>query len=252
MNQDNYTRFAPFYDELEFDTFSQQCVEYLTEFLPQLNFQGKTVLDLACGTGTAAILLAKSGYQVTGIDISAPMIRIAKQKAKSAKLPVRFYCRDMRTINFRQRYDLATCFFDAMNHLYTYRDFAQVCRNVSRVLKPNGIFIFDLNTEYGLKTHWRNKRSEQRKQNLRSIFRSTYNSRKKIATVTATLYITQRKRTKLITTKFMNRAYTAEQVHRAMQNAGLALVAEYDCFTFTPATKTSSRIMYIAKKINGF
>jgi len=249
---DGYTAFAPYYDTLSFDEFSKQCVLYLDQLLSAFGFKGYKILDLACGTGTAAILLAKSGYQVTGIDISAPMIRIAKQKAKSTTLPVRFYCRDMRTFNFRQRYDLVTCFFDAMNHLYTYRDFATVCSNASQVLQPHGIFIFDLNTEYGLKAHWRNKRSEQRKQNLRRIFNSTYHSRKKIATVTATLYIAQRKGTKTIISKFMNRAYTAKQVHRAIQTAGLALVAEYDCLTLIPASKTSSRIMYIAKKINGF
>jgi SAM-dependent methyltransferase len=245
---DGYAAFAQYYDTLSFDEFSKHCVLYLEQLLSTVGFKGNKILDLACGTGTAAILLAKQGYQVTGLDISAPMIRIAKQKAISAKLPVRFYCRDMRTFTFRQRYDLVTCFFDAMNHLYTYRDFAQICRNVGKVINPSGLFIFDLNTEFGLKTHWNNQRTEQRKKDLRSVFISSYSKKKQLATVNATLYISQGNNVKKITTRFANRAYTAEQVHRALNQAGLIPVGEYDCFTHVPSSKSSSRIMYIAKR----
>jgi len=245
---DGYTAIASYYDVLSFDEFSKHCVLYLDQLLSAVGFEGDTILDLACGTGTAAILLAKQGYQVTGLDISAPMIKIARNKAKKKNLRIKFSCQDIRQMKFTQKFDLATCFFDAMNHLYTYRDFAQGCRNVGKALKPGGLFIFDLNTEFGLKTHWNNQRTEQRKKDLRSIFISSYSKKKKFATVNATLYIKEMNRIEKITAQFANRAYTAEQVHRALRNAGLTPVAEYDCFTLVPPSKSSSRIMYIARK----
>jgi 2-polyprenyl-3-methyl-5-hydroxy-6-metoxy-1,4-benzoquinol methylase len=245
---DNYAGYAEYYDALSFDEFSQQCVDYLEDLLSQLRCQGKTVLDLACGTGTAAILMAKQGYQVTGVDISAAMIRIAKRKAKQAGLPVRFFRQDMHEFNLQQKVELVTCFFDAMNHIYTYTDFAKVCKNVSRVLQPSGMFIFDLNTEFGLKHNWADKRTELKKNNLHSIFVSTYSARKRLAVVEATLQISKGSKTKTISSRFANRAYTSDQVYRALKHAGLVPVAEYDCFTLNPVTKISSRIMYLARK----
>ncbi|MCX7918752.1 MAG: class I SAM-dependent methyltransferase [bacterium] len=248
MNQNSYARFAPYYDALSFDEFSKQCVLYLDQLLATIGCKPETILDLACGTGTAAILLAKQGYRVTGIDISEPMLKLARKKAKKIGLPIKFSCQDMRNLTMNQRYDLVTCFFDAMNHLYTYRDFERVCRNVGTVLHPNGLFMFDLNTEFGLKTFWNNKHSEQKKKNLYVIFQSSYSAKRKRATVNATIYVTQKNKVRKITTQFANRAYTAEQVHRALRNAGLIPIAEYDCFTLNPGSTFSSRIMYLARK----
>ncbi|MFB3895162.1 MAG: class I SAM-dependent methyltransferase [bacterium] len=245
---DTYAGYAPYYDTLLFDEFSQHCVDYLADLLSQQHFRGKAILDLACGTGTAAILLAKLGYQVTGIDISPAMIGIAKKKAKSAGFPIRFFRQDMRNLKLRYQVDLVTCFFDAMNHIYTYPEFANVCKNVGKVLLPAGLFIFDLNTDYGLKYHWTDKQTEVRIDNLYSVFKSSYSARKHVAVVNATLQITKGTKTKTISSRFMNRAYTHDQVNRALNHAGLELVAAFDCFTFNRPTKTTARIMYLARK----
>ena len=55
---------------------------------------GPTVLDIGCGAGNNAIYLARSGFDVTGVDFSAKAIRIAKQKAHEAEVDVTFITLD--------------------------------------------------------------------------------------------------------------------------------------------------------------
>src|SRR5579872_1999843 len=57
----------------------------------------KTVLDLACGTGSQVFWLAERGYHVVGVDINAKMLKIAQAKAKRAKLKIELMKGDMRT-----------------------------------------------------------------------------------------------------------------------------------------------------------
>ena len=55
-------------------------------------YRVKTVLDLACGTGSQVFWLAKHGYKVTGVDISPGMLKIAKENAKLLLTPFRRLC----------------------------------------------------------------------------------------------------------------------------------------------------------------
>jgi cyclopropane fatty-acyl-phospholipid synthase-like methyltransferase len=65
----------------------------LVEFINQ-NHPGRA-LDFGCGTGTNAIYLARHGWQVAGVDFSAVAIRRARQKARAAGLPIRFFVDDV-------------------------------------------------------------------------------------------------------------------------------------------------------------
>src|SRR5689334_21494456 len=78
-----YHDYAPFYDgsgQLRFAVLSGQ---YLNELLARHPVAGRRALDLACGTGTLALLLADAGWDVIGLDSSAAMLAQARAKAET-------------------------------------------------------------------------------------------------------------------------------------------------------------------------
>lgn len=145
-----YSRFADYYDFLGWDEFSREAFRRLRGILRLIPGPTHTVLDLACGTGELAILLAERGYEVTGVDLSGLMLRAAKRK--KGKRRVRFVREDIRRLSLGRKFDLVCCFFDSLNHLTSKSDLLSAFRAARRHLRPRGHFVFDMITSRGLKT----------------------------------------------------------------------------------------------------
>ncbi len=145
MTAQIYERFSTVYD-LDWGKWSLQYVALIQEMLAQLDISHANILDLACGTGTLAVELAKLGHYVLGVDISPDMIEVAKSKA--AKLAnVSFRVQDMAHFTTNEEFDCVTCTFDSLNYLLSIGDLRTVIANVATALQPHGLFIFDCNTD---------------------------------------------------------------------------------------------------------
>jgi SAM-dependent methyltransferase len=110
--------------------------------------------DLACGTGTTAVLLARRGIRMYGVDLSPMMCRLARAKARQRRAEAQVIRGDMRDFRLPERVDLVLCEFDALNHVPRKEDLARVARSVSRALRPGGYFYFDVNNELAFKKVW--------------------------------------------------------------------------------------------------
>ena len=76
----------------------QQPPSELVELVATGSIKPCKTLDIACGTGNYALFLAKKGFSVTGVDISKNAISSAKEKARDAKVMIRFICGDILTL----------------------------------------------------------------------------------------------------------------------------------------------------------
>jgi 2-polyprenyl-3-methyl-5-hydroxy-6-metoxy-1,4-benzoquinol methylase len=136
--------YAEIYDLLYKDKdYDAECdrLEWLwTRFAAR---KPSTVLDLGCGTGGHALPLCRRGYQVTGIDQSEAMIRVAREKACRAGLDLDFHVMPMQELALPRQFDAITCMFQAINYVLSERDLSTVFRNVSGHLNPGGQFLFD-------------------------------------------------------------------------------------------------------------
>jgi 2-polyprenyl-3-methyl-5-hydroxy-6-metoxy-1,4-benzoquinol methylase len=116
----------------------------------------RSVVDIGCGTGNHALRLSKMGYQVTGVDVSPTMLKIAKAKDKEAK--IRFMLGDMKklekVISKRQRFDAAICLGQVFSHLMADKDVHALLNRLHKILRKNGLFVFSarnakkINEEY--------------------------------------------------------------------------------------------------------
>ena len=103
---------------------------------------GGPVLDLACGTGTIAIRLARQGYQVTGLDIIPEMIEWASRKATAQAVAVDWMVADARTFQLEQRFHLIYMVGNAFQHFLTRADQEALLARVREHLHPEGYFLF--------------------------------------------------------------------------------------------------------------
>jgi SAM-dependent methyltransferase len=148
-----YRWLAHYYDQLftfHLSWFEAARRRVLGKILPDV----ESACDLACGTGTTALLLARRGIRMFGVDLSPHMCRLARQKARSAGVPLVVLRADMRDFRLPGPVDLVTCEFDALNHVPRKADLARVARSVARALRPGGCFYFDVNNRRAFEKLW--------------------------------------------------------------------------------------------------
>lgn len=110
------------------------------------------VLDLACGSGRHSILLAKEGYNVTGIDLSKNLLNIANKFASESNLKVNFIRSDLRHIKLKQQFDLVLNLFTSFGFFQSDNENSIIFRRAFELTRANGCFVFDfLNREFVIK-----------------------------------------------------------------------------------------------------
>lgn len=146
MAEDSYNKIAGFYDSVIGDY--SDTTEFLDLYLKKFEKKGKhlpELLELGCGTGNNLYPL-RNKFNLTGIDISGQMLKIARKKIPEAQL----LQSDIRDFSFDKKFDVAICLYDTINHLTLFSDWKRVFRCVHMNLKDSGLFIFDINTLYKL------------------------------------------------------------------------------------------------------
>lgn len=116
-------------------------------YLSKAKLSGGPILDLACGTGRLSLLLAKEGFEVTGIDQSAGMLRQFEEKLRGKPAAVRdrvsIENQEMSDLNLGKKFNTIIC-CDAFFHNLTEEDEINCLQNVARHLTSNGRFVFNL------------------------------------------------------------------------------------------------------------
>lgn len=148
----SYDALASSYDGLMADGRYLKRADWLERLFRKSAIPVRTVLDLACGTGTIACLLAQRGYQVTATDGSEEMLTQAMGKAAALDgQPPLFLHQSMPRLRLIEPVDAVVSTLDSLNYLTREKDIRETFRRVHRWLKPGGQFIFDVNSPYKLR-----------------------------------------------------------------------------------------------------
>jgi SAM-dependent methyltransferase len=156
---DVYDALAPIYDAMGGgEPFAMLVAERLEELIASREEQrpdALSLLDLGCGTGTLLLALRAlhPGWRLCGVDVSPGMLAVAASKPghesvlwARARLP--------NPLPFTDRFDVVGAFYDTLNHLADQEALAATFRTVASVLRPGGLFVFDLNNAFGFETWW--------------------------------------------------------------------------------------------------
>ncbi len=249
--KDVYRSFAYFYVRGPF-TFSETMAKYMPGILRKFRIKPKTLLDLACGDGRFAVIMAKKGIHVVGVDRSAHMLRYARDRARKERVKVGFYQQEMERLSMRDRFDLVTCWFDSLNYVLADTELIKTFMNVHNVLKERGFFVFDMNTIYGLSEIWR-RQSSTIQQNTKEIFLVHHGYRYDKSTKCAFVKITGFRRQGRLWTRVeethKERGYTLKKIRECLNKAELKERACWgDIRRMSKPKRTSGRVWFVVQK----
>ena len=141
-----YHDLAVSYDRLTSDVDYKAIVAFYHTILEKENIRPKSAVDLACGTGSVALLLAEEMGRVIGVDMSEEMLTVALQRAQEQKNQPLFVCQKLQKLRLDKAVDMAVCALDGLDYILDPNDCKEAIRRVYKALNPGGIFIFDVNT----------------------------------------------------------------------------------------------------------
>jgi len=143
----SYDFLASCYDELTYDVDYSAWADYIEAHFQKRGLPGKTVLDLACGTGSLTKELALRGYEMIGVDLSGDMLAEAAEKNRNLDaIPPIFLCQSMDKLDLYGTIDACVCCLDSVNYVTNPKKLQKAFERVHLFLMPGGVFLFDINT----------------------------------------------------------------------------------------------------------
>jgi SAM-dependent methyltransferase len=144
-----YEAMAPVYDHFTAHHDYEAWIGDLLIVLERNGLQGRRLLDVGCGTGKSFLPMLPRGWEVTGCDISASMVELAREKAGDS---VRLAVADMRDLPRFGEFDLAWALDDAINYLLGAEELEQAFVGMRKNLVAGGLMLFDVNTLLAYRT----------------------------------------------------------------------------------------------------
>lgn len=247
-----YNEFATVYAKGHYPTLSQAVAEIIPKVLDLYKIPSNgLLLDVACGEGSFALNMHSQGWSVTGIDQSEEMLRLARHRAHQSEVNIHFIQQDMRFLDFDEKFDLATCWFDSLNYMLTNDDLQSTFNNIARALKPGAWFLFDMNTTYGLAVQWQQSRCyvQQETPDLLELHRTNYDFEKRTACVKITWFVREGNFWEKFEEKHTERAFSIDEIEKCLNYAGLKVISKFGNLTdLTQLTPTSSRAWFVTQK----
>ncbi len=234
-----YGPYAEVYDAVVESWFRDRILRLVLRLIRREGLAVRRVLDLACGTGVAVVRLARLGYEVTGVDLSEPMLRRARARALEAGVLARFLRQDMRTFRAPRPVDLVVCLYDSLNHLPGEGDLVAAFRAVRRALRPGGCFVFDANTVYGLAHRWGTATTiEHDGPDLFVVHDTVYDAAREANTLTVHGFIRRGERFERFTDVTRERGYRPARLRTLLRQAGFEVRGLYNPKLGPPTART--------------
>ena len=143
----SYEFLAGCYDAFTYDVDYAAWADYIEKHFKRRGLPGKTVLDLACGTGSLTRELALRGYEMIGVDLSPEMLAEAAEKNRDVgEVPPMFLCQPMEQLDLYGTIDACVCCLDSVNYVTAPKKLQRAFARVHLFLMPGGLFLFDMNT----------------------------------------------------------------------------------------------------------
>lgn len=144
-----FEAYSQYYDLLYRDKNYAAEADYVHGLIERERPGSRTLLDLGCGTGRHDFLLAERGYSVTGVDMSADMLKVAgversrRLAATPASAPPTFAQGDVRSVRLGQRFDVVVSLFHVMSYQTSNQDLQAAFGTLREHVAPGGLLLFD-------------------------------------------------------------------------------------------------------------
>lgn len=184
---------------------------------------GAPVLDVCCGTGQFTARVARSGFQIYGVDASEGMIAFARRNAPG----VEFTVADVRSFALDRKFDAAYSVFESLNHVPDLNGLGLAFSNVRRHLRSGAPFLFDLNRHDAFVVYWNDTHAIVEPDHVCAL-RSNYDEQTRIATCNITAFEQAGNAWKRSDFAVRQTCHNIDEVCSALRTAGFRDVTLYD------------------------
>ncbi len=180
----SFTAIAQLYDHINGSAYVPYS-QYLEKAFEKADIKVNEVLDLGCGTGAIAALLADKGFDMVALDISPEMLNFARERnfGKNTLL----LCQDMCDFELYGTVQGVYSSFDCLNYI-NGEDLERVFALVHNYLETGGIFAFDINTEYRYTNIFDGKSYVYEVDSDMAVWRSAYSKEEQVCAFNIDLF----------------------------------------------------------------
>lgn len=275
----SYESFARVYDELMDNVPYDEWTAFLVDLLHQNGIKEGLICELGCGTGNVTERLANAGYDMIGIDNSYDMLAIAREKqydADEVMQSILYLQQDMREFELYGTVAAIVSICDSINYIVDPNDLVTVFGLVNNYLDPQGLFLFDFNTQYKYEQVIGNRTIAENREDCSFIWENTYDPQTQLNEYDLTVFVKEMWDDEAEETPdFENedryedacedmdeeevtfrrfremhyqRGYTLEEIQVLLTKGGLSFVEAIDMDTKKQPAHTSERILVVAKE----
>ncbi|MFI3173787.1 MAG: class I SAM-dependent methyltransferase [Bacillota bacterium] len=249
MNQ-QYETLAGVYDNFMEEVPYEKWLDFLQQQLQTHELPPpKKILDLCCGTGTMTLSLANLGYEMTGVDLSEDMLAMAQKKVSDTPQTIDFFQMDMTELYLPKKYDAVICCCDGLNYCCEDGELFDTFSGVANALTENGLFLFDMNTEYKFKEVLGNQEHTNIDETSAYFWANEYDDDEKINTYYVNLFLeTENGLYERQEECHYERAYTIEEISENLQKASFEIIDIFSDYEKKAVHETTERFVFIVKK----
>jgi ubiquinone/menaquinone biosynthesis C-methylase UbiE len=244
-DETSYKSIAPYYDwimaHVDYDAWGR----YLARLWKKGGIAPKSVLELAAGTCPFARRdVFPPEALVCYTDLSPFML--ARAPALSPDLRV---AANALALPFKGPFDLCLMIYDAFNYLMEEKDAARCLREAYRVLRPGGLFVFDVTTEANSKRHFDHAVDFGEMEGCTYFRESSYDREGRVQGNDFVFFVEEgRGLFRKVKESHQQRIYSLAKLHALARAAGFEVQGAYEGFTFRPARETSERVHFLLRK----
>ena len=249
--------FGSIYDMLarKYDLFNEEVdhaamAEFFLRGAKKFSKAPKTALDLCCGTGSMLLALCEKGIDMQGVDLSADMLAVARDRVSEAGYNnVLLLCQDMRSFELYGTVDAITCCLDSLNHLSSAKELKEVFALVCNYLEYGGVFYFDLNSKYKYENVYGNNCYVLEDEGTYCGWQNFYDPKSGKVDFVITVFEEQPDGSYTRRDAVQReKCFSERTVRSALKAAGLELCGIYGDTDFSPPTEESERLYFFAKR----
>lgn len=260
----SYRQFAAIYDRLMEDMPYSDWMSFARRCWDKYGIP-KTVVDLGCGTGNLSIPLARSGFNVFGIDLSSEMLSVARSKwdepytrgLRDEAGTIRWLQQDMRDWDLPDQVDTVISFCDSLNYLTEQQDIIDTFRQTFAGLKQGGLFLFDVHAPKQLVRYAEEQPFVYDEKDVAYLWTSEYDPVRMEIEHSLTFFIQEEKASNSggngsLYSRFeeshVQRAYDPQWLADQLESAGFELLHRCADFKWDTPDEKSERLFFVARR----
>lgn len=243
----SYNDFAYIYDYLmRRDVDYERLADYIESIFTRYGAAPELICDLACGTGSVTVPMARRGYDMTGVDISEDMLNVARDKSEG--LNILYLKQNMTDIDLYGTMGAFLCMIDGINYVIAPKALTRMFERIkSCFLDKDGLFIFDISSRYKLMNTVGSNTFVYSDKNVFYAWQNRYLKEKNISDMLLNFFVKSGSGYRRFEERHIQRAYSEEELRYMLKRAGFALVDTYEAMSFDPPKENSERIVFVCR-----